>query len=246
LITSGHEFPPRVLFRKSFGELAKSYPRRKNYSSLVFRYLTDLDRQKAMIGIDSLYLPNKPFNRWDECRQGELNRVGVDYDVCLVFQALLKIGLHLIHHAGCINDISIDEYTVVRELITGKRVVRERHIVDQGFISKKQFDFIFDDVPKTHQFLVQNCDGIWTVISSFFSKSIGTCVRFHGGNRESWRSVLVKVGYGKDPSETTIEHCPLLRPTDNICGDWVGTPEFLPDFPWITKELSLSLEKHVR
>jgi hypothetical protein len=246
LITSSHEFPPRVLFRKTFAELAESYSHRKKQSSLIFRYLKDLDLKKAMIAIDALDSPNKLSNQWDRCRLAKLNRVGVDYDVCLVFRALLKIGLHLIHHVSRNNDISSNEYTMVRDIITGKRVVREEDLVYQGFISTKQFGFIFDDAPKNHQFLIQNCDGIWTVISSFFSKSIGTCVRFKGRNRDFWNSVLVKVGYGKDPPKIAIEDCSLIHPTDSIFGTWVATREFLPDFPWITKELSLSLEKRVK
>lgn len=245
LITTRAEYPPRVLFRKTFKELADNHRDRKKTSSLVFRYLTDPDLQRAMIALDSLESPNKPFKRWDECRPSTLNRVGIDYDVCLAFRALLKISLHLVHHASFENDISCDEYTLVRQLINGKSGMRDKYTVDQGFIAKAQLKPLFDEIPKAHQFLIQNYGGLWTVISSFFNQSIGTCIRFSGVNRDYWQSVLVKVGYGKTPLPTTIEYSSLLRPTENVRGSWVGTREFLPDFPWITKELSLSVEKYI-
>ena len=199
-----------------------------------------------MSNMDSLEIPYKSSNRWDECRQSALNRVGIDYDVGAAFRALLKIGIHLVHHTSCDNDISSGEYALLRKLVIGDHQLREEHLLGQGFIEKSLLSSIFEDKEKVHQFLIQNDNGEWTVISSFFSRSIGTCIRFRGVSRDSWKSALVQIGYGDKRSKQEIRHGMILMPTANIRGSWVGSREFLPDFPWITNEVSSSTEMYVR
>jgi hypothetical protein len=240
------EYPPRVFFRKTFDELAIQKRIGRKPTSLIIRYVADPDLREVMRKIDSLELSCKSSNRWDECRQSALNRVGIDYDVGAAFRALLKISIHLVHHISCVNDISSGEYDFLRKFIIGDYPLREKHFWGQGFIQKSLLSSIFEDKEKVHQFLIQNDNGEWTVISSFFSQSIGTCIRFRGVNRDSWKSAIVQIGYGDNRSKTEIQRSVILMPTANIRGSWVGSREFLPDFPWITNELSSSIEMHVR